>query len=115
MTLFSYHAPTINPIRNPTLQELLFNTANIPRKRTRLTSDSSMYAAGKVNPQPNPLSIRPTRTGVNEIWPQIMLTHPVSSQIIPNRKVHKQPMFSITEPLKNVPIMIVKDKTLTEK
>ena len=63
---FSYHAPTIKPMRNPILQELLFKTANIPRKRTRLTSDSNMYAAGRVNPQPNPLSMRPTKTGAKD-------------------------------------------------
>ena len=73
-----------------------------------------MYAAGRVKPQPNPLNIRPIKTGTKEIWPHMMLTHPVSSQIIPKRRVHKHPMFSITEPLKKVPIMIVKDKTLTK-
>ena len=60
----TYHAPTIKPMRNPTLQALLFNTAKIPRKRTKLTSERSMYAAGNVNPHPNPLRILPTITGV---------------------------------------------------
>ena len=72
-----------------------------------------MYAAGRVNPQPKPLKIRPTKTGVKENIPTIMQTHPVSSNIIPSLSVHKQPIFSITDPLNNVPIMIVKDNTLT--
>ena len=64
ISIRTYHAPTINPMRNPTLQALLFNTAKIPRKRTKLTSERSMYAAGNVNPHPNPLRIRPTMIGV---------------------------------------------------
>jgi hypothetical protein len=109
----SYHAPTINPIKNPTLHALLFNTAKIPRYRTRLTSDSNMYAAGSVKPQPNPLMIRPTKTGVKENIPTMMQTHPASSNIIPSLSVHKHPIFSITDPLNNVPIMMVNDSTLT--
>ena len=109
----SYHAPTTSPIRNPTLQELLFRTAKIPRNRTRLTSDSSMYAAGNVKPQPNPLSIRPTITGWKANWPPIIHDHPPSSHIIPSRSVHKHPIFSMTDPLNSVPIIIVKDSTLT--
>ena len=72
-----------------------------------------MYAAGRVNPQPKPLKIRPTKTGVKENIPTMMQTHPVSSNIIPSLSVHKHPIFSITDPLNSVPIMIVKDNTLT--
>ena len=45
----------------------------------------------------------------------MMLTHPVTSQNIPKRSVHKQPTFSITKPLNKVPIIIVRDKTLTKR
>ena len=115
MSIRTYHAPTIKPMRNPTLQALLFNTAKIPRKRTKLTSERSMYAAGNVNPHPNPLRILPTIIGVKLNCPAMMQIQPASSDIMPSLKVQRHPIFSMTDPLNSVPIIIVKESTLTAR
>ena len=106
--------PKTNPMSQAKLLEKLFKVAKIPRNRIKLISLKTRYAAGVANPAPKPVSTRPIIKCPKVEAHKVAIQPKISRRIL-IRMLHRQPILSVRNPPRIVPIIIMIEITLTAK